>query len=80
MGEIEHHRHEISQLIWIRYVDDIFCVMKKNTIDTLLVIMNLRHSTIKFTHEIENNGTLFLNTQIKCLDKKLSFNVYRCAR
>jgi hypothetical protein len=26
--------------VWIRYVDDIFCVMKKNTIDRMLVIMN----------------------------------------
>jgi hypothetical protein len=69
---------KIFPKIWIRYVDDIFCVIKKDTIDRLLAIINRRHNTIKFTHEIENNGTLcFLDTQIKRLNKKLSFNVYR---
>jgi hypothetical protein len=48
---------KIFPKIWIRYVvvDDIFCVMKKNTIDRMLVIMNRRHNTIKFTHEVEHN-------------------------
>jgi hypothetical protein len=44
--------------VWIRYVDDIFCVMKKNTIDRMLVIMDRRHNTIKFTHKVEDNETL----------------------
>jgi hypothetical protein len=35
--------------------DDIFCFMKKNSIDRMLVIMNRRHNTIKFTHEVEDN-------------------------
>jgi hypothetical protein len=35
---------KIFRNIWIRYVDDIFCVMKKNTIDRMLVIMNRRHN------------------------------------
>jgi hypothetical protein len=38
----------------------------------------LRQNTIKFTHEVENNGFLyFLDTQIKRVDKKLTFNIYR---
>jgi hypothetical protein len=69
---------KIFPKIWIRYVDDIFCVMKRNTIDRLLVIMNRRHSTIKFTHEIEENNSLcFLDVQIKRVDSTLVFNVYR---
>jgi hypothetical protein len=37
-----------------------------------------RHNTIKFTHEVEDNETLFfLDTQIKCIDKKFTFNIYR---
>jgi hypothetical protein len=39
--------------------------------------MNRRHNTIKFTHEVEDNETLcFLDTQIKRVDKKLTFNIY----
>jgi Reverse transcriptase (RNA-dependent DNA polymerase) len=69
---------KIFPKIWIRYVDDIFCVMKKNTIERMLVIMNRRHNTIKFTHEVEENGTLsFLDTKITRIDKKLNFNIYR---
>jgi hypothetical protein len=69
---------KIFPKVWIRYVDDIFCVMKKNTINRMLVIMNRRHNTIKFTHEVEDNETLcFLDTQIKRFDKKLTFNIYR---
>jgi hypothetical protein len=69
---------KIFPKVWIRYVDDIFCVMKKNTINRMLVIMNRRQNTIKFTHEVEDNGTLcFLDTQIKHFDKKLTFNIYR---
>jgi hypothetical protein len=53
---------QIFPKLWIRYVDDIFCVMKKNTIDQMLVIMNRRHNTIKFTHEVEDNETLCFQT------------------
>jgi hypothetical protein len=56
---------------WIRYIDNIFCVMKKNTIDRMLVTMNQRHNTIKFTHKVgENETQCFLDTQIKRVDKK----------
>jgi IS1 family transposase len=52
--------------------------MKKNTINRMLVIIKRRHNTIKFTHEVEDNETLcFLDTQIKRVDKKLTFNIYR---
>jgi hypothetical protein len=63
--------------MWIRYFDGIFCVMRKNTIDRMLVRMNRRHNKIKLTHEVEDNETLcFLDTQIKRVDKKLTFNIY----
>jgi hypothetical protein len=76
--ETQLSKLNIFPKVWIRYVKDIFCVMKKNTIDQMLVIMNRRHNTIKFTHEVEDNETLcFLDTQIKRVDKKLTFNIYR---
>jgi hypothetical protein len=41
--------------------------------------MNLRHATIKFTHEIEEDGALCsLNTKIKRkLDGSLEFEIFR---
>jgi hypothetical protein len=42
---------DLETRVGIRYVYDIFCVMKKNTIDRMLVIM-------KFTHAVEDNETL----------------------
>jgi hypothetical protein len=69
---------KIFQKVWIRYVNDIFCVMKKNSIDRMLEIMNWRHNTITITHEVKDNEILcFLDTQIKHVDKKLTFNIYR---
>jgi hypothetical protein len=60
----KHDCLSIFPKVWIRYVNDIFCVMKKNTVDR----MNQRHNTIKFTYEVEDNETLcFLDT----------FNIYR---
>jgi hypothetical protein len=50
---------KIFPRIWIRYVEDILCVMKTNTIERLLDIMNRRHNTIKFTYEIEQQKVLF---------------------
>jgi hypothetical protein len=44
---------EIFPRIWLKYVDEIFFITKKNKIDCLVVIMNRRHATIKFTHESE---------------------------
>jgi hypothetical protein len=65
--------------LWIRYVDDIFCVMKKNgAIGRLLTIMNKRHNTIKFTHEQDNANVLcFLDIEIKRVGNNLEFNVFR---
>jgi hypothetical protein len=62
---------KIFPKVWIRYVNDIFCIMKKNTIDRMLVIMMKRcHNTIKFTHE--DNETLGFWTHKSNVSKKNS--------
>ena len=39
---------------WHRYVDDTFVLLRPNTnIDDVLNILNGFHSSIKFTHEVE---------------------------
>jgi hypothetical protein len=64
--------------IWIRYVDDIFCLMKRGSIERLLTIMNRRYNTIKFTYKVEDQNVLcFLDAEIKRVANTLEFNIYR---
>jgi hypothetical protein len=47
-------------------------------VERLLIIMNRRHNTIKFTYEIEQENVLFLlDAEIRRSDTNLDFNVYR---
>jgi hypothetical protein len=60
MADLETRLSKLKILpkVWLRYIDDMFCVMKKNTINWMLVIMNGRHNAIKLTHEVQDNETL----------------------
>ena len=58
---------EIKPRIWKRYVDDVFEVVKKNSVDKLTEHLNGIDKTgnIKFTHETEVDGQLpFLDTLV----------------
>ncbi|UYV81045.1 hypothetical protein LAZ67_19002611 [Cordylochernes scorpioides] len=45
-------------LIWSRYVDDIFCIITENSENHILETLNSFNSSIQFTIEKENNGSL----------------------
>ena len=50
---------------WKRYVDDTCCIMKKDEVEPLLNHLNGVRPTIKFTMELEKDGTLpFLDTKL----------------
>ena len=60
---------------WLRYVDDVFAVVKQDEVDSLLMDLNNRHKNIEFTVEIEKDGKLpFLDIMV---DRNLSFGIYR---
>lgn len=64
--------------IWLRFIDDIFAVIKKKDLDSTLNKLNSIYSTVKFTHEVEVNGTIpFLDVLVKRNGRKLEFKVYR---
>lgn len=69
--------------IWLRYVDDVFAVVKTTEIQNLFNTINSQYETIKFTKEEENPITRSLNfldlTVTRTLDHKLEFSVYRKA-
>ncbi|XP_055847147.1 uncharacterized protein LOC129912768 [Episyrphus balteatus] len=78
--EREMKDEEIFPRIWWRYVDDTFAVVKKSDVERVLNLINSRHSSIKFTYELENalDHTLsFLDLKIKRFGSKIQFDVYR---
>ena len=81
LGELELKLKKKGLLprIWLRYVDDIFAVVKRSEADSLISTLNSQSTTIKFTLDKENeNGSLpFLDVLITRVNNKLDFSVYR---
>jgi len=65
--------------VFYRYIDDIFVIIPRTELDSILKSFNGYHPRLKFTCEIENNNTLnFLNTTVIRTDNgKLLTNWYR---
>ena len=65
--------------IWKRYVDDVFCIIKKGKEDELLKNLNSHRSSIQFTMEKEVNGSLsFLDCNLnKKEDNFLEVSIHR---
>lgn len=66
-------------LLWRRYVDDCFVIVRNDQIDPLLSFINSINDNIKFTCELEQNSKLpFLDLLImRNNDGSLNFTVYR---
>lgn len=80
LGRIEM---EIKKLywfprLWMRYVDDILCIIPKKDVQMVLAKANALHPSLKFTHEIEVEGSLpFLDTRLIRNEGKIEIDVYR---
>ena len=46
---------------WNRYVNDIFCIVKKYPLDYFLKLLNIQDKNINFTMKIENNDYILEN-------------------
>lgn len=79
MANLEHEVLSLAGLkpnLYLRYVDDIFIVIKDEVeLETLRCVMEER-SVLKFTHEIGFNKLPFLDVQIESINGKFETSVF----
>jgi len=77
--ESDLHSEGLLPKIWLRYVDDVFAVVKKEEVQKILDILNSRYDSVKFTFELPDNNNIlpFLDVSVQQVDHKLKFNVFR---
>ena len=64
--------------VWKRYVDDSFCIIKRNAVDSFHNTLNSIDQHISFTIEEENNNQMaFLDALVTRKDNDLIIEVYR---
>jgi hypothetical protein len=64
--------------VYIRYVDDIFAVVKKNDVEKIRENLSSQFDSINFTVEMEDNNQIpFLDILVKREEENLSFSIYR---
>lgn len=64
--------------IWLRYVDDIVAIVKKENLQTIFEHINNIHQSVKFTMELEENNILnFLDIKIIRRNNMLKFGIFR---
>ena len=64
--------------VWKRHVDDSFCIIKRNAVDSFHNTLNSIDQHISFTIEEENNNQIaFLDALVSRKDNALIVDVYR---
>lgn len=71
--------HPLFPKVWVRYVDDIFVVIKERYVHAFMVLLNSLQNSIKFTFEKESERRLpFLDILIsRKEDGNIVFSIYR---
>ena len=83
MGHLEKqllNLHPVKPTLWLRYIDDIFCIYpgNENEANNFLLFLNSYHHSIKFTADISNHSVNFLDVTVLVNDQgKLTTTVYR---
>ncbi|NSX83481.1 hypothetical protein GOM44_03685, partial [Wolbachia endosymbiont of Atemnus politus] len=80
MDKLDHfisYQAHLKIKLWLRYVDDIFCITESQP-QTILEILNNHTNYLKFTMEIEQNSVLpFLDIELKRFPNQISTSIHR---
>ena len=70
--------YHIQPLIWLRYIDDIFCVWTdgEESLRDFITHLNNSHQSIKFTEEISHDSVNFLDTTVSLKNGSLITDLY----
>ncbi|XP_031619415.1 uncharacterized protein LOC116338357 [Contarinia nasturtii] len=64
--EMELKEKDFIPRFWKRYVDDIFAIVKRDNVNTLLEILNNLYEGVNFTLEVEtDNSIVFLDLMVQ---------------
>ena len=69
MGDLEEKliaRYPVKPLLWLRYIDDIFCIFPGSLEDgqAFLHYLNSQHRSIKFTADVSTTNVHFLDVDV----------------
>lgn len=76
--ESDFSQHALFPKTWIRYVDDVFAIVKRLKIRQVLTFINsTKYNSLQFTLEYENDGKLpFLDLLVTRKENKISLGIY----
>ena len=81
MGKLENaalQTFDTRLKLWLRYVDDIFAILKRSVVQALLQHLNNQHPAASFTVEVESNNKLpFMDVTVWRAANQLETSVYR---
>lgn len=64
--------------LWLRYVDDVFAIVKKDKLNFILDKLNSFFPSIQFTMEVEENSSIpFLDLRMTRNQGNLEYSIYR---
>ena len=80
LWERQNHKFQNEALAWKRYIDDTFSIwnINKDVVTQFIEQANSHHPTIKFTAEVSDTETMFLDTKVykgKRFPKEYKLNV-----
>ena len=81
MSEFEEkhvYTYDLQPKIWLRYIDDIFCIWQHGSaeLEKFTTHLNKVHDTIKFTVEKSKTSVNFLDTTVLLSEKELETTLY----
>ena len=69
---------DFTPVVFFRYVDDIFIIVPKNKVDSILQVFNSYDNRLQFTHEVENENSIsFLDLLIIQKEGRIITNWYQ---